>query len=82
MKIQCKIQSENGMCVLDKLFHSDEYSDVSLLVGSTEIKEFKAHRCVLMAASEKLKDLLQSHSPGKPIPIPEIEPDVFEQIMK
>lgn len=81
MKLHCKIPSEMEKGVWNKLFQNREFSDVTFLVGATEPKEVKAHRCVLKTGSEKFKKLIDSHDPEKPIPVPEIEADVFHQVL-
>lgn len=86
MRIYCNIFNEkfsyfieNKESLVEKLFSS---SDVTFLVGTTEIQELTAHRCVLIASSEKFEAMLRLHDPDKPIVISEMEPGVFLQLLK
>lgn len=82
IKMRIDIPNANKTSVVEKLFSYREFADVIFLVGNSEPKMFRAHRCILMAVSEKFKTLILSHDPLKPIAFPEIEPDVFQQLLK
>lgn len=65
-----------------QMFATGDFSDVSFLVG-TAAREYKAHRFALITASFKFKEMFDLHSDfEKPILIPEIEPYVFEQLLR
>lgn len=65
-----------------QIFESGEDSDITFLVGSREIRMFKAHKCLLIASSQKFRDILKQHNIYEPIMMPEIEPDTFEQVLR
>lgn len=79
----CKIENEYETKVREELYDSGEFSDVRFVVGTIEPREFHAHQLVLMTGSSKFKRMIELHKDlEKPIAIPEIEPDVFDQLLK
>lgn len=78
----CPIENLYEKKVREELFDTGEVSDVTFLVG-TQARQFHAHRFILMTSSFKFKKMMELHKDfAKPILVPEIAPDVFEQLMK
>ncbi|XP_063705297.1 uncharacterized protein LOC134834515 [Culicoides brevitarsis] len=64
-----------------KLYESGEFSDVTFEIGPG--KMFKAHKLVLMAASEKFREILREHSSTEAtISLPDMDPNAFEQLLR
>ncbi|KAL0808913.1 hypothetical protein ABMA28_012579 [Loxostege sticticalis] len=69
---------ENG---LKKVFHSKELVDCKFLIGQ-EKQCFYAHKFVLAMASEVFKRLLYSDASPEPISIPDVDPHIFESLLR
>lgn len=77
----CNVGNEDEGIAWEKLYDSGDFSDVSFTVG-TELRIFKAHWAVLMSGSQKFEEMKLPLQNDEPIVIPDVEANVFEQLLK
>jgi hypothetical protein len=79
-------RSNYAVRLLSNLFVSQRFTDVTLIVGKVNIKEFNVHKAILGSQSAVFEAMFQEgnfkESKENRVEIPDIEADVFEQLLK
>lgn len=70
------------MAQREELLRTGNRSDIEFDVGSENRKTFRAHRLYLLVGSDKFAKMLDLNLDSTSFRIPEIEPKLFEQLLK
>ena len=67
----------------EKMLLTGEHADVEFDVGLKQRKTYKAHKLILSGGCPKFNKMFELHgSNNTPIRIPEIEPYMFDQLLR